>query len=174
MKITKTKFKDLVIIKKNTYYDKRGYLREIFKENILKKKFKFEILSYSKKNVLRGLHLQKKNPQGKFITVLEGKVFDVALDLRKKSKTFGKHFSIILSSKQNISIYIPPGFAHGFCALKGNTIMHYKFTNYRDAKSEMGILWNDKNLKIKWPIKKPIVSGKDKNNYDFKSFLNKW
>ena len=174
MKITKTKFKDLVIIKKDTYYDKRGYLREIFKENILKKKFKFEILSYSKKNVLRGLHLQKKNPQGKFITILKGKVYDVALDLRKKSKTFGRYFSIILSSKQNISIYIPPGFAHGFCALKDNTIMYYKCTNYRDAKSEMGIFWNDKNLKIKWPVKKPIVSGKDKNNSDFKSFLNKW
>ena len=174
MKIIKKKFKDLEIIKKNTYFDKRGYLREIFKENILNKKFKFEILSYSKKNVLRGLHLQKKNPQGKFITVLEGKVFDVALDLRKKSKTFGRYFSIILSSKKNMSIYIPPGFAHGFCALKNNTIMHYKCTNYRDAKSEMGIYWNDKNLKIKWPIKKPIVSVKDKNNFDFKSFLNQW
>ena len=120
MEKIKTKIKDLLIIKKKTYKDNRGYFRELFRENILSKRFKFEILSSSKKNVLRGLHLQKKNPQGKFVTVLNGKVFDVAVDLRKNSKTFGQYVSIILDAKENKSFFIPEGFAHGFCTLEKN------------------------------------------------------
>lgn len=172
MKIIKTKIKDLLIIKKETYNDYRGFLRELYKEKSLSKKFIFDILSSSKKNVIRGLHLQKNNSQGKYVTVLKGKAFDVAVDLRKNSKTFGKHVSIILSSDQNISFYIPEGFAHGFCALEDNTIVHYKCTKYRDAKTEIGIIWNDPSLNIKWPIKKPIISKKDKQNISFKEFLN--
>ena len=110
--------------------------------------------------------------QGKFVTVLRGKAFDVALDLRKNSKTFGQHVSIILSEKDNVSFYIPEGFAHGFCALENNTIVHYKCSNYRNAKSELGIIWNDPKLNIKWPIKKPIISKKDKQNISFKEYLN--
>jgi dTDP-4-dehydrorhamnose 3,5-epimerase len=174
MKIFKTKIKDLLIIKKKTFKDNRGFLRELYKENILSKKFKFEILSKSKKNVIRGLHLQQKNKQGKYVTILNGKVFDVAVDLRKNSKTFGQHVSLILSGKENISFYIPPGFAHGFCALEENTIVHYKCTNYRDKKSELGIIWNDPALKIKWPIKKPIISKKDTGNMSFKEYKNKF
>ena len=101
---------------------------------------------------------------------MRGSLFDVALDCRKESKTFGKYFAINLSEKDNVSIYIPEGFAHGFCALENNTILHYKCTNYRDAKSETGILWSDSVLKIKWPIKNPIVSNKDKNNLTFLNF----
>ena len=164
MKLIKTKFKGLYIIKKDTYIDNRGYFRELFIEKMLKKKFIFDAFSFSKKNVLRGLHIQIKKPQGKYITVVNGKVFDVALDLRKDSKTFGKYFSTTLSSKDNTSIYIPAGFAHGFCTLEKSTLMHYKCTNYRHQKSETGILWNDPKIKIKWPIKKPIISKKDKNN----------
>ena len=104
--------------------------------------------------------------------MLRGKIFDVALDCRKNSKTFGKHFSIILSENVNTSLYIPEGFAHGFCSLSNNTVMHYKCTNYRDKKSEMGILWSDKQLKINWPIKKPLLSKKDKNNISFKDFID--
>ena len=117
------------------------------------------------------MHLQKKNPQGKFVTVLNGKVFDVAVDLRKNSKTFGQYVSIILDAKENKSFFIPEGFAHGFCTLEKNTIMHYKCTNYRDAKSEIGIIWNDKDLKIKWPVKKPILSVKDTLNISLKEYL---
>ena len=95
-------------------------------------------------------------------SVLRGKIFDVAVDCRKNSKTFGKHFSIILSEKDNHSLYIPEGFAHGFCSLSKYTLMHYKCTNYRDKKSEVGILWNDDELKIKWPIKNPILSKRDR------------
>ena len=172
MKIIKTKIKDLLIIKKETFRDKRGFLRELYRENILSKKFIFEILSKSKKNVIRGLHLQKKNSQAKYVTVLNGKAFDVAVDLRKNSKTFGQHVSIILSGEKNVSFYIPAGFAHGFCALENNTIVHYKCTNYRDAKSELGIIWNDPKLNIKWPIKQPTISKKDKQNISFEEYLN--
>ena len=171
MKIIKTKIKDLLIVKKNTYSDKRGFLRELYKKKLFSDNFVFDILSKSKKNVLRGLHLQKKNPQGKYVTVLNGKIFDVAVDLRKNSKTFGQHVSVVMTGKQNVSFYIPPGFAHGFCTLEDNTIVHYKCTNYRDAKSELGMIWNDPKLKIKWPIKKPIISKKDRQNHNFNEFI---
>ena len=131
MKIIKTKFKDLKVYKKETFKDNRGYFRELFLNNKINKKFPFDVMSFSKKNVLRGLHLQLNKPQGKFVTVLRGKIFDVALDCRKNSATFGKYFSIILSENKNISLYIPEGFAHGFCSLSDNTVMHYKCTNYR-------------------------------------------
>ena len=170
MKLIKTKFKDLIIYKKDTFKDNRGYFRELFLNKSIKKKFPFDVMSYSKKNVLRGLHLQLKKPQGKLVTVLRGKIFDVALDCRKNSKTFGKYFSIILSENENISLYIPEGFAHGFCSLSDNTIMHYKCTNYRNKKSETGIIWNDYEINIKWPIKNPILSTKDKSNISFENF----
>ena len=129
-------------------------------------------MSKSKKNVLRGLHLQKKNQQEKFVSVVKGKVFDVVLDLRKKSKTYGKHFSIILSEKNSTSLFIPAGFAHGFCGLENDNLVFYGCTNYRSKKNEVGILWNDKTLKIKWPTTKLILSKKDKNNITFDKFNN--
>lgn len=171
MEIIKTDFKDLKIYNKISHNDKRGYTRELFNNNFFKKKFPFDLLSLSKKNVIRGLHLQIKKPQGKFISVLKGKVFDVALDCRKKSNTFGKYFSIILSEKKNNSLFIPEGFAHGFCSLSDYSLLHYKMTEYRYEEFEKGILWNDKDIDIKWPIKKPIISDKDKKNITFKSFL---
>ena len=148
MKIIKTNFKDLFLYKRDTYKDNRGYFRELFTENFLKIKFPFDMMSFSKKNVIRGLHLQHIKPQGKLLSVLSGKLFDVAVDCRKKSKTYGKYFSIILSAKDNTSLYVPAGFAHGFCSLEDNTILHYKCTKYRHAKSEIGIMWNDPELKI--------------------------
>ena len=174
--IFKTKFKDLMIVQNNIYKDKRGYFKELLREKELKVKFPFTVMSYSKKNVIRGLHLQIKNPQGKYISVLRGKIFDVAVDLRSKSKTFGKYFSTILSEKNTKSIYIPKGFAHGFCGLEKENYIIYSCSNYRDAKNEIGIKYNDKNLKIKWPTKKPIVSKKDKKNISFEEFkkINKW
>ena len=171
MQIISTNFKGLKIYKKKNFKDERGYTRELFKNNLIKKKFPFEILSLSKKNVIRGLHLQIKKPQGKFITVIQGKIFDVIVDCRKNSKTFGKYFSTMLSEKENKSLYIPDGFAHGYCSLTNNSILHYKMTHYRDQNLERGILWNDKDLNIKWPIKKPIISKKDKSNLTFKEYI---
>ena len=170
MKI-KTKFKDLIIIKNKTFKDNRGYFKELFKEKDINKKFPFIVMSYSKKNVIRGLHIQTYNSQGKYVSVLKGKIFDVAVDLRKNSKTFGKIFKTILSEKNSKSIYIPPGFAHGFCTLERENYIIYSCTKYRDAKSEKGILFNDKYLNIKWPIKNPILSKKDRLNMSFKEFI---
>jgi dTDP-4-dehydrorhamnose 3,5-epimerase len=169
MKIYKTNLKGLLIIKSKQFKDSRGLFRELLKESLQKKKFVFSVVSSSKKNVIRGLHYQAKNSQGKFISVVKGKIFDVALDLRKNSKTYGKHLTVILSDKNGTSIYIPEGFAHGFAAMDKENIVVYNCTNYRDKDNEKGILWNDSSLKIKWPIKRPIISKKDLLNSFFKN-----
>jgi dTDP-4-dehydrorhamnose 3,5-epimerase len=109
-----------------------------------------------------------------FLTVLKGRIFDVMVDLRKNSKTFGKYFSIILSNKSNSSIYIPEGFAHGFCGMDKENIVYYGCSNYREKNYEIGILWNDRDLKIKWPIKNPILSKKDFNNISFKEYCSRY
>ena len=167
----KIKIKGIKIFKSKMFLDNRGYFQEIYKKNkINNKELIFHCLSSSKKNVLRGLHLQTKNPQDKFLTILKGKIFDVVVDLRKNSKTYGKHFSIYLKNDSYCSIYIPKGFAHGFCCLEKENIIYYGFTNYRKKSHEIGIMWNDKDLKINWPIKRPIISSKDKTNFSFKKY----
>ena len=131
-------------------------------------------MSYSKKNVLRGLHIQTNKSQGKYISVLKGKIFDIVVDLRKKSKSFGKCYKNILSEKNSRSLYIPPGFAHGFVGIDNNNYVIYSCTNYRDKNSEVGIIYNDPILKIKWPKRKYIISSKDKQNISFeKTFFKK-
>ena len=112
--------------------------------------------------------MQKKFQQGKYISVVKGKILDVVVDCRRKSKTFGKHFKIILSEKNCKSVFIPPGFIHGFLGLDKENIIIYSCTNYRDKNSEIGIKWNDKDLKINWNVKKPILSKKDAKNLEFK------
>ncbi len=166
----KTKFKDLLLIKKKRFRDKRGYFKEIIRENNFKKKFPFLVMSYSKKNVIRGLHIQSKNSQGKFLTVIKGKIFDVALDLRKNSKTFGKVFKCILSEANSNSLYIPEGFAHGFQCLEKENYIIYSCTKYREKNNEVTIDVNDRNLKINWPLKKKILSQKDKDGISFSSY----
>jgi dTDP-4-dehydrorhamnose 3,5-epimerase len=173
MKIIKTKFSGLVLVKTKIHSDNRGFFKEVFKNKILKKKFIFDCMSKSKKNVLRGLHLQTKKQQGKFITVVKGKILDVAVDVRKKSKSFGKYFSITMSEDSDFSLYIPEGFAHGFLCLSKNCVVHYKCTNYRDKNSETTIKWNDKSINIKWPIKNPILSRKDSDGIDLRQFFKK-
>ncbi|WP_435114475.1 dTDP-4-dehydrorhamnose 3,5-epimerase [Candidatus Pelagibacter bacterium nBUS_36] len=168
--ITRTKFKDLFIIKNKSFNDKRGYFKELVRENRINKKFPFLVMSYSRKNVIRGLHLQTKDSQGKFVTVIKGKIFDVAVDLRKDSKTFGKSYTCVLSEKNSKSIFIPPGFAHGFQTLENENYIVYSCTRYRNKKSETSINFNDKYLAINWPIKKPIVSKKDKDAISFLDF----
>ena len=171
MKVVKTKFKDLIYFQDSIYSDKRGNLKEIFTKKKINKKFDLHIISQSKKNVIRGLHFQIKKPQAKFITVISGKIFDVVVDLRKKSKTFGKKFEIILDSKKNECLYIPEGFAHGFQSLENNSIMLYACSLKRYQKFERGLIWNDKELNINWPNKKNnTISLKDKNNISFKTY----
>ena len=173
MKLIKTKITNgPKLIKTKIFSDKRGFLKETYKKRILENKnFPFDIMSFSKKNVLRGLHLQTKKPQAKIVTVTYGKIFDVAVDLRKKSKTFGQHIGIIISHKDDFSFYIPEGFAHGFLCLSDTCTVNYKCSNYRDENSERTLSWNDKTLNIKWPIKKPILSDKDKNGKSLSFFI---
>ena len=168
MHIEKTKLKGLIILKTEVYKDNRGFFKEVFKKKILKKKLIFDCLSRSKKNTIRGLHFQKLNPQGKLITVVEGEVIDIAVDLRKNSKTFGQHVAIKMNNNSNFSVYIPEGFAHGFVCLSKSCTLYYRCTNYRHKKSERTLKWNDPELKINWKIKKPILSKKDKNGTPLK------
>ena len=171
MRIKSTKFTGLKIIQSKNFRDGRGLFRENYKKKFFRSKnFIFGCVSSSKKNVIRGLHLQTKFSQGKYVSVLKGAVMDVVIDLRKKSKTFGKHFKTVLSDKNTKSLFIPAGLAHGFLGLKKENIIYYSCTNYRSKKHEVGLTWNDKDLKIKWPIKNPIISKKDKGNLKFKEF----
>tara|TARA_B100000475_G_scaffold191324_1_gene164178 strand:- start:43 stop:561 length:519 start_codon:yes stop_codon:yes gene_type:complete len=171
MKIVKTKFKGLYVFEGQTFKDQRGFLRECFRKKIIKRNLVFSIVSKSKKNVLRGLHLQIYKPQEKFLTVLKGKILDVAVDLRRSSKTFGKHFKIILSEKKSNHLLIPKGFAHGFLSLEKESIVLYNCSTYRYKKGERSIIWNDKDLKIRWGIKNPVVSKKDQKGLTLKEFI---
>ena len=173
MIVKKTKFKGLLIIKQKNNLDKRGILRETFNNKILKKKFIFEYCTTSKKNVFRGFHFQTKNKQSKYIKVVKGKILDVVIDLRKKSKTFGKYFSIILSKKNAISLYIPAGFAHAYYSYDNENIIYYKLDNYYNPKFENGIIYNDVDLNFKWPNKKMIISKKDKSLSTLSHFKKK-
>ena len=173
MKLIKTKFiNGPKVLKTKIFNDNRGFLKETFQNKVINKKFPFDIMSFSKKNVLRGLHIQTVNSQAKLITVTYGKIFDVAVDLRKNSKTFGKYVSIVISHNDSFSFYIPEGFAHGFVCLSKTCTVNYKCSNYRHAKSERTISWDDKDLDIKWPIKKPILSVKDKNGLSLIDYEN--
>ena len=158
MKVIKTKFKGLLIVKQKNNSDSRGNLRETFNNKILKKKFIFEYCTTSKKNVLRGFHFQTKFKQSKYVNVIKGKILDVVIDLRRKSKTFGKTFKIILSKKNALGLHIPAGFAHAYYSYDKENIIYYKLNNYYAPKYESGIVYNDKIINVKWPKKKVIVS----------------
>ena len=164
MKLLKTKINGPKIIKSKIFKDSRGFLKEVYKKKLIPKiDFPFDVMSYSKKNVLRGLHIQVKKSQAKIITVTHGKILDIAVDLRKNSKTFGKYVSIEMSHKDDFSFYIPKGFAHGFLCLSKECTVNYKCSEYRDPKYEKTLNWNDKAINIKWPTKNPTLSNKDMN-----------
>ncbi len=172
MKIYKTKIKGLLIIKQKNNVDNRGSLRETHNQKILNKKFIFEYCTSSRKNVLRGFHFQTKFQQAKYVNVIKGKILDVVIDLRRKSKTFGKSFKIILSKKNAISLFIPRGFAHAYYSYDNDNIIYYKLDNFYKPRFENGIIYNDRKIKIKWPKKKIILSKKDKNLNSFDNFCN--
>ena len=171
MKLIKTKIPGPLIIKTKIYNDKRGFLKETFRNNLFKNiKFPFDIMSSSKKKVLRGLHIQTDKSQAKIITVTHGKIFDVAVDLRKNSKTFGKYVSLIISENSDFSFYIPKGFAHGFLCLSKKCTVNYKCSEYRQSKYEKTLSWNDPKINIKWPVLNPILSEKDKEGLNLQYF----
>tara|TARA_B100000989_G_C19477884_1_gene443769 strand:+ start:523 stop:1056 length:534 start_codon:yes stop_codon:yes gene_type:complete len=174
--IKKTKFDNLFIINHKCNFDNRGGFFEIFRKQLIEKElgysFNFcqENLVNSSKNVLRGLHFQANpNAQSKLISVFSGKIFDIAVDIRKNSKTYGKYFSISLASNDNMSLFIPKGFAHGYISLENNTLVSYKVDNYYDPESEYGISYDDKYLNIDWGVNYNdiIISEKDKYYDDY-------
>ena len=180
MKITETSLKGCFIIQPKLFEDDRG----VFFESYQQKKFEEVIgeqinfvqdnISVSKKGVLRGLHLQTGvHAQSKLVQVVHGEVLDVIVDLRKDSPTFGRHYKLILSSKNRISIFIPKGMAHGFVALSEEATFMYKCDAFYNAASESGIIYNDEDLKIDWqcPITSPIISDKDKLLPTFNEFF---
>jgi dTDP-4-dehydrorhamnose 3,5-epimerase len=176
MELIKTPIKDLLVIKPKVFGDDRGYFFEswskaAFEKNGLNLDFVQDNQSLSSKGVLRGLHFQ--NPpfaQGKLVRVIKGSVMDVAVDIRKDSSTYGKHFSIELSEENKLMLWIPPGFAHGFVTLEEDTIFTYKCTGVYNKESEGALLWNDKDLDIKWGVDNPLVSDKDKVAGNFNDF----
>ena len=171
MKLINTKIPGPLIIKTKIYNDKRGFLKETFRNNLFKNiKFPFDIMSSSKKKVLRGLHIQTDKSQAKIITVTHGKIFDVAVDLRKNSKTFGKYVSLIISENSDFSFYVPKGFAHGFLCLSEKCTVNYKCSEYRQPKYEKTLTWNDTKINIKWPELNPILSEKDKEGLNLHFF----
>ena len=177
----KTPIEGLIIVEQAVFEDERGFFMESynyrdFKQGGIDMNFVQDNHSHSKKGVLRGLHFQIKHPQGKLVRVVKGKVFDVAVDIRKGSKTFGKWFGVELSDKNKKQFYIPPGFAHGFLALEDDTEFLYKCTDYYYPDDEGGIIWNDPTINIKWPLEgidKLIISEKDKKLPEF-SKVKKW
>ena len=173
MKIVRTNFEGLFIIKQNINIDKRGFLRETHNERIIKKKFNFEYFTFSKKNILRGFHFQTKYTQSKYVNVIKGKILDCVVDLRKNSKTYCKSFKIILSDKNSLGLFIPKGFAHAYYSYEKENLIYYKLDNYYKPNFEKGIIWNDKGLNIKWPSMKPIVSNKDKKLPSLEQCLKK-
>ena len=175
MKIIQTKFKGLLIIKQKNNIDKRGSLRETFNKKILKKSdFVFEYCTISKRNSLRGFHFQYKFQQAKYVSVLKGKILDCVIDLRKKSKTFGKVFKIILSEKNCLSLYIPEGFGHAYFSYDKINVVYYKLNNFYKPQFESGINVMDKSLKIKWPNNNCEISKKDTNLSNFRDFCKNY
>ena len=158
---------DVILIEPQSFSDDRGFFFESFKEsdffsNGIDKKFVQDNFSHSVNGVIRGLHFQKSpKAQAKLVTVLKGKIFDVAVDIRKNSPTYGKWVSEILSGEIHNLLYVPEGFAHGFCVISDEADVLYKVSNEYSQEHERSIIWNDPKLDIQWPIKKPIISNKD-------------
>jgi dTDP-4-dehydrorhamnose 3,5-epimerase len=177
MNTTKFEIEGLVLIEPRKFHDDRGYFFESFNERIYQDLlgeetvFVQDNVSCSKMNVLRGLHFQlPPYTQGKLVSVLKGKVLDVAVDLRKNSTTYGQHVSVELSAENGLQFYVPPGFAHGFVSLEEDTLFSYKCTNYYSPSHEETLLWNDDNLRIDWKCSFPIVSAKDIVGKKFNTF----
>lgn len=157
------------LFKSKMFLDKRGFFQEIFLKKKLKSNLIFTAIAQSKKNVIRGLHFQKKNKQTKIIYVIDGKILDVVVNLRKKSKNFGKTYKFFLS-KGDI-LFVPNFYAHGYECLTKSCQILYHLDNYRDAKNEDGINFKDKKLKIRWSTKKPIISKRDSLSGSFVDFI---
>lgn len=161
-----TPLEGVIIIKPDIYKDGRGFFTETYSKDKyyslgIREEFVQDNYSRSKKNTLRGLHYQINKPQGKLVRVINGRVLDVAVDVRQDSKTFGQYFSVFLDDVNFYQLYMPPGIAHGFCVVSEFADFEYKCTNFYSPKNEKGVLWSDSDININWPVANPIVSAKD-------------
>ncbi len=178
MEVIETKLKGVLVLKPKVFEDARGYFFESYNRNLflqsgLDLNFVQDNQSLSQKGVLRGLHFQN-NPhaQGKLVRVITGSVYDVAVDIRKGSSTYGQWFGLELNEENKWMMYIPEGFAHGFATLRDNTIFSYKCTNFYNKASEDCLLWNDPDIGIDWNLDKPLLSDKDLQGKRIKDFVS--
>jgi dTDP-4-dehydrorhamnose 3,5-epimerase len=166
MQVTETKLSGVLIIEPKVFGDQRGFFKETFqleryKEAGIDLPFVQDNHSRSQKGVLRGLHLQKSRPQGKLVSCSAGVVYDVAVDVNPESSTFGQYVGLELSAENHKQLWIPPGYAHGFCVLTETADFQYKCTDLYFPEDEGGLIWNDPDVAIDWPIKNPLLSDKD-------------
>ena len=178
MKAIETKIAGVLIIEPDVHGDARGFFLETGQQERyaaygLPAHFVQDNLSFSRRGVLRGLHYQDPNPQGKLVYVLQGEVFDVAVDIRRDSPTFGQWVGVTLSGENKRQFYIPPGLAHGFCVTSETALFTYKCTDYYNPRAEHGIAWNDPDIGIEWPVRDPVLSEKDRNNPLLQEFVPK-
>ncbi|MEQ4532331.1 MAG: dTDP-4-dehydrorhamnose 3,5-epimerase [Mixta sp.] len=177
MKVIPTRINDVKIIQPAVYGDARGFFLETFEKRRYQQLLDIELdfvqdnYSRSGKNVLRGLHFQKTQPQGKLVRVVRGEVFDVAVDIRPGSPTFGQWEGVILSEENKTQLWIPPGLAHGFVVLSEIADFEYKCTDYYNPQDEACLLWNDSSINIDWPVKAPLLSEKDKKGLPLTELL---
>jgi dTDP-4-dehydrorhamnose 3,5-epimerase len=166
MRVTPTEIPDVLVVEPRVFGDDRGFFYESWNRRALREagvdaEFVQDNHSRSGKGVLRGLHYQIRHAQGKLVRVVAGEVYDVAVDLRRASPTFGRHVAITLSAENRRMLWVPPGFAHGFCVTSDSADFLYKTTDYWHAEHERTLLWNDPALRIAWPVDAPVLAAKD-------------
>lgn len=177
MKVTPTALAGVLVIEPDVFADERGHFSETYhrlryaQQPGLDVEFVQDNESFSVRNVLRGLHLQRTKPQGKLVRAATGRVWDVAVDVNPRSATFRRWVGVELSGDNHKQFYIPPGYAHGFCVLSADAHVQYKCTQFYEPKDEAGILWNDAELGIEWPVPKPRLSARDRENQTLSQFL---
>lgn len=167
MQIKTTNLPGVLVVEPKVFRDARGFFLEAFhgeryREAGIDANFVQYNHSRSQKGVLRGMHFQRNKPQGKLVNVSRGAVYDVVVDIDPDSATFGQHFGIELNDDNHLQLWVPPGYAHGFCVLTQQADLHYRSTEYYDSEDEGGIIWNDPQVNIDWPIKLPLMSDRDK------------
>lgn len=168
MIIETTPLSGLLLIRPDVFGDERGFFQETwnlrrYTEAGLDRHFVQDNLSLSRRGILRGLHFQNPKPQGKLVHVLQGEVFDVVVDIRADSPTFGQWYGTHLSSENHLQLFVPEGFAHGFCVTSETALFAYKCTDFYDPEAEFSLLWNDPSLGIEWPVESPELSQKDRD-----------
>lgn len=176
MRLIETALKDVVIVEPDVHHDHRGcfmelYHRKRYEDFGLTREFVQDNVTVSNRHTLRGLHFQVTQPQAKLVQVLDGEVYDVVVDVRRGSPDFGRWVSVTLSGENRRQLFIPEGYAHGFCVVSESAIVHYKCSAFYNPHDEQGVLWADTWLDISWPVQNPVLSEKDKSNPPLKQIL---